>query len=388
MASDACVLRLTALLLLVGTTSFSAERGQNIPLQQGARFQFLDHMVIVRRIDMLPFVENDYSRRFRFDRFENPKLAQLRSGYRLDEVVAPGKDEFDRQVLLMDWTHHQFKKFGQPSTNAAGALSILKGIEDGQTFFCSQYAQVFVSAAASLGWIDRPLALRRHQDHAGGGSTEHTATEIWSNQHRKWVMLDPTSNMYLEKEGVPLSAYEIRQEWFYHDGHDLTFVVGRERRPFRKSDLPIRLETFPGFGTLSVDPDELDKYGFTAYIPNNDLMDSGFDYAKMFIVKDQLCDGTKWHVRVVPKDPATDCYFPLGQAALELRMGDKSIDVKVKTFTPNFSTYDGRYGTGQWKPFPERFSWTLQPGSNALEIRTVNKFGVKGPISRCELVME
>ena len=35
---------------------------------------------------------------------------------------------------------------------------------------------------------------------------EHSVTEIWSNQHRKWVMLDPTSNMYLEKDGVPLNA--------------------------------------------------------------------------------------------------------------------------------------------------------------------------------------
>ena len=42
-------------------------------------------------------------------------------------------------------------KFGQPSTSAKGALEILKAIDDGHTFFCSQYAQLLVSAAASLG---------------------------------------------------------------------------------------------------------------------------------------------------------------------------------------------------------------------------------------------
>ena len=51
--------------------------------------------------------------------------------------------------------------------------------------------------------------------------------------------------MYLEKDGVPLSAYEIRQEWFYNNGRGLLFVVGKERKPFRKADLPIRLEYFP-----------------------------------------------------------------------------------------------------------------------------------------------
>jgi hypothetical protein len=220
----------------------------------------------------------------------------------------------------MDWTHRQFRKFGHPSAECKGALEILKAIDAGHTFFCSQYAQVLVSCAASLGWVDRPLALRRHQGVAKGGSTEHSSTEIWSNQYRKWVMLDPTSNMYLETNGVPLNAYEIRQQWFYQDGTNLVFVIGKERKRYKKSDLPIVLEYFAGFGDLAVSPDELDKYGFTAYIPNTDLMDSGFDYAKMFIVKDKLCDGTRWHVRTVPANPATDPYFPIDQVALGLRV--------------------------------------------------------------------
>src|SRR4030095_5792097 len=190
---------------------------------------------------------------------ENPKLRQLRERYHLADVIAPAQDEFTQQVRLMDWTHRQFKKFGRPSTSARGALDILPAIEAGNTFFCAQYAEVLVSAAASLGWVDRPLALRRHQGVAKvGGSTEHSVTEIWSNQHRKWVMLDPTSNLYLETNGVPLNAYEIRQECFHRDGTNLVFVVGQERRPYRKSDLPIVLGRFDGFGELAVHPDELD----------------------------------------------------------------------------------------------------------------------------------
>jgi hypothetical protein len=135
----------------------------------------------------------------------------LREHYELDKVVAPGKDEFDRQVRLMDWTHHQFKKFGRPSTLAKGAHEILKANDEGHRFFCTQYGPVMVSTADGLGWVDRALALRRHQGvNKNGGSTEHNTTEIWSNQYRKWAMLDPTSNMYLEKDGVPLNAWEIR----------------------------------------------------------------------------------------------------------------------------------------------------------------------------------
>jgi hypothetical protein len=340
----------------------------------------------LRRLETLPEVESEYTKRFKFDSYDNPKLKELRERNRLDEVIAPGKDEFERQVLLMDWTHRQFKKFGRPSTNCHGALAILNAIDDGHTFFCAQYAEVLVSAAASLGWVDRPLALRRHQGvNKVGGSTEHSVTEMWSNQHRKWVMFDPTSNMHLEKDGVPLNAWEIREEWFYCGGTNLVFVVGKERKQSRKSDLPIVLGYFAGFGDLTVQLDELDKYGFIGYIPNTDLLDAGYDYAKMFIVKDPLCDGTKWHLRTLPANPAGDPYFPIGQAALRLRAEGGSLHVALKTLTPNFKKYEVRIDRAEWKRSGESFVWPVHPGENRLEARTANQFGVTGPVSVAEI---
>jgi mannan endo-1,4-beta-mannosidase len=92
----------------------------------------------IRKLDSLPYVESEYTKLFRFDSWTNPKLRQLRERYKLDAVVAPGRDESERQILLLDWVHHQFKKFGRPSTEALGALEILKSIEEGQAFFCVQ----------------------------------------------------------------------------------------------------------------------------------------------------------------------------------------------------------------------------------------------------------
>jgi hypothetical protein len=360
--------------------------GASVSLKEGDTFDLGSGSATVKRLETLPYVESEYTQRFKFDSFENPKLKELRERHRLAEVIAPGQDEFSQQILLMDWTHRQFKKFGHPSKDCRGALEILKAIDEGHTFFCAQYAQVFVSAAASLGWVDRPLALRRHQGVAQvGGSTEHSVTEMWSNQHRKWVMLDPTSNMYLEKDGVPLNAYEIRQEWFYRGGTNLAFVIGKERRIYRKSNLPIFLARFADFGDLAIHPDELDKYGFTAYIPNTNLMDAGYDYAKMFIVKDQLCDGTQWHVRKVPANPAVDPYFPIGQAALSLKAEGANIQVALKTLTPNFKRYEVQLDRGEWKPTDESLVWLVHPGLNRLEARTVNRFGVTGPLSTAEI---
>ncbi len=369
-------------LLAVAPRAQSADE----PLKEGDSIHLGGRSVTVRKLGSLPYVESEFTKRFKFDSFQNPKLKELRERHRLDEVIAPGKDEFERQVLLLDWTHRQFKKFGRPSTNCQGALQILKAVGEGHTFFCAQYAEVLVSAAASLGWVDRSLALRRHQGaNKAGGSTEHTVTEIWSNQHGKWVMLDPTSNLHLETNGVPLNAWEIRQEWFYRGGSNLVFVVGKERQHYRKTDLPILLGRFAGFGDLTVEPDELDKYGFIGYIPNTDLMDAGYDYAQMFITKDALCEGTQWHVRTLPANPALDPYFPIGQAAMSLRAEDGRLHVALKTLTPNFGRYEVRIDHGEWQTSGESFAWPVHPGLNRLEARTVNQFKVTGPIAQAEI---
>jgi acetyl esterase/lipase len=365
---------------------FDEHLQKNAPLLiEGSTFQVNGQTARVVKLDTLPWVESEFTKRFRFDSVDNHKLKTLREQYQLESVIAEGTDEFDRQVRLLDWTHRQFRKFGRPSTEARGALEILDAIEHGHTFFCTQYAHVFVSAAASLGWADRVLALRRHQDKPGGGSTEHATTEIWSNQYRKWIMMDPTANMHIKKHGVPLNAYEIRQEWFHRNGEDLVFVIGKERKEYRKSGLPIFLGRFEGFGDLTVPSDELDKYGFIGYIPNTDLMDAGLDYGSMFIVQDELCEGTRWHKRTVPANPAVDPYFPINQASLSLIPETGQIKVVLKTLTPNFKSYEARLNGGEWKAAGATLPWRIKPGSNRLEARTINQFGLPGPISTVEI---
>jgi hypothetical protein len=359
--------------------------GDHLPLNEGSSFRLGTNVAVITTASTLPYIDSEYSRLFKFDSARNPKLEELRDRYKLRELITAATNEFDQQIVLMDWVHHRFQKFGQPSKPTRGALDILSGIDSGETFFCTQYAQLFASAAASLGWIDRVLALRRHSDVGHQGSTEHSTTEIWSSQHRKWVMLDPTSNMYLERRGIPLNAFEIRQEWFYNSGRELTFVLGKERKRYRKSDLPIFLKTFPGFGDLTIDPHELDKYGFIGYIPNTDLMDSGFDYGRMFITKDQLCDGTQWHKRKLPDHPATDPYFPINQAALTLAHNGDALVVELQTLTPNFERFEVKLAHSEWRATTGSFTWKPHPGTNSLQVRVRNQLNVPGPISEISL---
>jgi hypothetical protein len=114
-----------ALLITSGLACVSLGLAESVDgLQENASIVLNGQTATLTKLDQLPFVESDYTKRFKFDSASNPKLKELRERFKLDEVVASGKDEFDRQLLLMDWTHRQFKTFGRPSTNAKGALEI------------------------------------------------------------------------------------------------------------------------------------------------------------------------------------------------------------------------------------------------------------------------
>lgn len=356
----------------------------SITAARAAEFTVDGRRYAVTKLDALPYVQNEFSKRYRFDARDNPRLVQLREREKLDDVVKDGVDEFDRQVRLLDWAHRRLPKFGRPTSQARGALDITSAADAGNTFFCAHYGDVLVSAAAAMGWVCRPLALRR-PDHLGSGSTEHTSTEIWSNQHRKWVLFDPTFAMYVEENGTPLNAYELRQAWLKGGGRDLAFVLGKDRRRCRKSDLPLFIKRHPGFGDLNLDASALDVYAFIGYVPNTDLMDRGPDWGNMFITQDELCGNTKWHKRATPKDPATEPYFPINQAAISLSSAAGGVKVELKTLTPNFKTFAMRVDGGDWQPVGDSFLWPVKPAGGRLEVKSINHFGVDGPISTVEL---
>ena len=79
----------SALLLITGVA-----RAATVSLDEGATFQLGPRSATLRTFRSLPFVESEYSRRFRFDTWDNPKLRELRERHQLDRVVAAGRDGY------------------------------------------------------------------------------------------------------------------------------------------------------------------------------------------------------------------------------------------------------------------------------------------------------
>src|SRR5205823_1981971 len=77
---------------------------------------------------------------------------------------------------------------------------------------CTHYAAVFTQCCQSLGWNARHCIL----DH-------HCVSEVWVDQHNKWVMMDAGNSseradvgLHFERNAVPLSAREM--QLIYREG--------------------------------------------------------------------------------------------------------------------------------------------------------------------------
>ena len=333
-----------------------AEVAGAVPLEAGRTIDLAGTKATIATADVVPYVENKFSKRFIFANYDNPELRRFREKYQLEKVIAGGKDEFEKQVLLMKWVWDQWDfGHGMERYYLTDPFEIVDFARQEHKFQCMHSGAVLQTAANSLGWVARQMAI-----------PSHTFNEIWSNQHRKWVQFDATSNYFPEKNGVPLTTYEHRQALHREGGGVMRAFMtdaGLQRKAQRDS--------YKG------------RLLFIGYIPNTNNLVRGPMYGndRFFITKDELCEGRGWHTRDCPEDPATEPYFPINQAALALVPDGDAIRVTLGTMTPNFMEFRVRTDGGRWKPSANEFTWTLRAGENRLEAMSVNKFGAQGPVS-------
>ena len=140
------------------------------------------------------------------------RLKQLRETYKLDDVIAAGETEFDQFVLLRQWVRKQWPHNDMGSgVRTWDALEIL-GAPENMKGMCVHFGVTYTQCALALGFNARQIILDGHY-----------VSEIWSNEHQKWVLMDvETTNSegwnrygtahYVDAEsGVPLNGWELNK---------------------------------------------------------------------------------------------------------------------------------------------------------------------------------
>jgi hypothetical protein len=325
--------------------------------------------------------------------FDDPELRSLRATYDLEGLVEKAKDEWTAQLRLKDWLSKAIPD-GTPRVQAGRASEILEQAAKGQTFYCTHFAITYVECALALGWQARRIAVDRNHGPEGTGSSHHGVAEVWSNQHRKWIVIDPQSNLHFEKAGVPLSAWEIRAEWLRDGGKAVDHVVGAPPTTTRKNPA-IRWWHRP-------DEDETATY-FWLYIEDSVVRQSG----TLFFPQDPANEALTWYqndsktggsvlhtgyrtnrfLRVSPRD----AYWTVGITELTLVAAARDgITFSLDSHLPDREGYEVSIDGRRWERVSDEKSvaWPLKPGRSSFAARAVGPRGVRGAPSAVFLALE
>jgi hypothetical protein len=149
----------------------------------------------------VPPREVEHRSRFAFTYETAEAVADLRSGERLDAVVAGAQDAEDAARRLMTWTRAQWEPGRPDPYPPPDARIILRDIRAGRTGgFCAQYCAVLLQAIASFHGRARFVTIAGHE-----------VIEAWLPNAERWTMLDPTyRTQVFGPKGVSLSVLEIR----------------------------------------------------------------------------------------------------------------------------------------------------------------------------------
>jgi len=338
--------------------------GEEIGLKNGTGITCLG-------MDNPPVIRSEYL--FFYEKYENPDLQRLRNQYSLEEIIAPGKNDFEQILLLNEWLVNHVP-FGSPPPIRPQALQVLYHGLNGQTFYCTYLSFTLMQMYCSLGFTARKIT-----------SVGHGTLDVWSNYWEKWMQIDPSRNSYFRMMGtaVPLNSNEIRREFYRNGGIDMEMVFGTEQRAER-----VTLEKRDRDGAFKY---RQEGYSWIAYKSRNNFFEVPFTYWNYdyLISEDEYSRDKIWEhggkkdVRDIlgtRTGRIGDIFWTLNQAYIHLYdQGNQDLKVQLETHTPNFDHFEVSIDNGVWEPADPVFSWELHKGQNFIITRSVNKFGVAGP---------
>jgi hypothetical protein len=330
--------------------------------------------------------------------FDDPQMAALRERYRLRDVVSGASDEWTAQLKLKQWVHERIPG-GDPRVTPRHALEILDLAARGEKFYCTYYTVTYTECAQALGWQARKLGIDRRHGPEGMESTHHGVAEVWSNQFAKWVVVDPQSNLHFEKDGVPLSAWEIRAEWLRNQGKDVAHVVGVPPASITRNPAIVWWER--------KDEDETATY-FWIYISNDSTSGADDGSSGLIFPQDAAHAGETWYQnddqtrrgvlhpgytnkRFRPTNRIEDAYWTVGLTEVQIKGVSRGVILLgLDSYCPHWTAYEASYDADGWRQVEDAafLKWKLKKGWNKLRLRTKNAGEVRGPETRLALLLE
>ena len=343
------------------------------------------------------YIQNVHNEKIKRSRFpfsyqpvDEPRLHLLRKKYRLDNVVANARTEFEAITLLRNWARSQFKRSDfQPLMKNFDALHVLDrnyrntknepwkpGMHRPCHFFPLLYSQILLS----MGYQARLVRISHVHE---GGYDGHGMTEVWSNQFKKWITMDADLNLHYERDGIPLNMLEIHNERYLKTPSRITILRGFQKSGDMEYEKEIKIDKMIPYHSyiqvLDMRNDWMTNHYFSGHPKRSDR-------STLFWIDRELPSVFDFKQKT---DNINDFYWTLNQTEIWVKSHDPSknnIHLAFKTITPNFSHYEITVDDSQQITSTSSFfNWNLHPGNNNILVRSINKFGIKGIPSTVEI---
>jgi hypothetical protein len=237
---------------------------------------------------------------------------------------------------------------------------------------CTHRTIFFVQCATALGYTARPCLW------------SHSIAEAWVEDLGKWVAFEPSNKFYFEIDGQPASMLEVSKAW---NGkitgkakHKIFEVKSPENRGGPKSNK--NLAWFSRFWI----------------VPRNNFFDSPSPVENAHGRSSFKFDGyLRWqhaHKKPLPwfslyTSRPGDINFTVNTVNIHLARSktDFLIKVLVETDGTVAARLEARINGSAWQPVKPAFDWKMKGSTGALEVRSVNAFGIPGPTASasCDL---
>lgn len=163
--------------------------------------------------------------------------SELSAAYKLNDI-AGNKSDFDKALNLLNWISSNIYHYGSYDnhvTNTAMELfkyALGKGEKNGIN--CRSLSIALTECLLAIGIKARTVYIMPFSPY---DFDNHVVCEAWIAELDKWVMLDPTYNLYATHNNVPLSILELRSLLAQQEEINFNAEANYNRTPINKEEI-------------------------------------------------------------------------------------------------------------------------------------------------------
>lgn len=335
---------------------------------------------------------------FTYQDMTHLKVRALRERAGIAQLEQASRTELELIRRIGNWASSHWGHLRPLPYASWDAHEILDRAAQGDAFWCDYKAALFVQGCNAAGLTARMVGINRKDD------VSHMAAEVYSNEFRKWMVVDAWWNCYYERGGVPLSAIEIHRTMDNLAGTEVVF--GENGKQVELWNLKTGKAASLPHANKRVPAEELELKGLSVYYHDVHILlrndhtvnpqQNANTYVDGFIVPPNYRGGD-WRgpqlhwvdEKTMPQLTApnsgdiADFEWPLNEVKIDLRKisipgAPVVLEARLTTHTPCFSHYRLEIDGQRIALDGEICTWALKPGRNELKVASINAVGRAG----------